>query len=126
MVSLTRREPKETAAPRRGALSARSFVRLADVEVEVLANLPLVRADALQPTVEVLLQAMRHIRNLGYRDKLVPLTSQGCSGRGSMHCYGQQLLDPGKTVSSNLCFMHYNDVQCSCHGTNRCIVRQPE
>ena len=98
----------------------------ADVEVEVLANLPLVRADALQPTVEVLLQAMRYIRNLGYRYKLVPLTSQGCSGRGSMHCYGQQLLDPGKTVSSNLCFMHYNDVQCSCHGTNRCIVRQPE
>ena len=59
MVSLTRREPKETAAPRRGALSARSFVRLADVEVEVLANTGAagVGVPVEVPAVEVLDQA---------------------------------------------------------------------
>lgn len=75
----------------------------ADVEIEVLANLALVRADALNPAVEVLLQAAKsrqkrsyHLRN---RSKL---TSQGCSGRGSMHCVGQQLLDPEEAMSAGL------------------------
>ena len=59
MVSLTRREPKETAAPRRGALSARSFVRLADVEVEVLAHVRVVRVHVEQPAVHDLVEAKR-------------------------------------------------------------------